>query len=147
MPDDIGAVNVRSPWTLDRNLHSAPLEALIIAAGEAAPLRVPSVEMMQLDTEEGCLELVQTAVKASNVMLKAPSISVVAQQANMLSVIGRAGDDHAAVAVAAEVFRRVEAEATEQAEDPYFLTLVRGAMRLTGVLDDFEPSVGSNREQ
>ena len=80
MPDDIGAVNVCCPWPLDRNLHSGALEAPIVAAGEAAPLCVPSVEMPELDTQDGCLQLVQTAVEASKVVLEAPSLSVVPQQ-------------------------------------------------------------------
>ena len=103
--------------------------------------------MPELDTQDSCLQLVHTTIEASKVVLEAPPLSVVPQQANMLRVIGGAGDDHAAVAVAAEILRWVKAEATEQAEAPYLLALVRRAMRLAGVLDDFEPSVVRNREQ
>ena len=147
LPDDIGAVDVRCVWPLDRNLRSGHLEASIVAAGEVAPLRVPSVEMPKLDTQDGCLQFVHTAVEAPKMVLEAPSLSIVPQQAKMLRVIGGSGDDHAAVTVAAEVLRRVEAEAAEQAKTPYLLALVRCPMSLAGILDDFEPSGGRNREQ
>ena len=88
MPDDIRAVDVHCVWPLDRNFRSGPLEASIVVAGEVAPLRVPSIEMPKLDTQDGCLQFVHTAVEAPKMVLEAPSLSIVPQQTKMLREIG-----------------------------------------------------------
>jgi hypothetical protein len=53
-----------------------------------APLRVPSIETPKLDTQDGCLQFVHTAVEAPKMVLEAPSLSIVPQQTKMLREIG-----------------------------------------------------------
>ena len=91
--------------------------------------------MRELDPENGGLEGVEPGVRPDDGVVILDSLAAVAQQAHLLghSVVVR--HHHAAIAICAEIFRRIEAErrrVSEQADAP---ALVSRPVRLRRVFD------------
>ena len=95
--------------------------------------------MTQLRAQHRGLDLVQAAAPAERLVLVARALAVMPQLAQPVRDVGVVGGHEPAVAVRAQVLRRIEAEAAEVAETADATAAMLGAHRLRGVLDHDDP--------
>src|SRR2546428_9204117 len=99
---------------------------------------VPGGQVQKLDAQECGLQTVESGVDTLDDVVVLRPFTVVAQPTGSLDDDGIVRRDHAAVAIRAEVFARVEAEAGELAEGAAWESLVKSSVRLRRVLHNFE---------
>ena len=100
--------------------------------------------MWELDAEDRGLQRVQSEVAAHQGVGVFRLRAVAAELAYALGQVGVVGRHHAAVAVAAQVLRREEAEAAHISQRARPTAFVFGADRLRGIFDNHE---GADRSQ
>src|SRR5499427_6771362 len=87
-----------------------PLQELTVARGNSAAPLVPRGEMPELHAKESGLQLVEPARVAKLYVLVRPRRTVISQPSDRLGDVVARGEDHATVAAAAQVLRRVEGQ-------------------------------------
>src|SRR5207237_2140617 len=126
-----GFGGVRLAWHHD----FAVLQMLLIQLGVPAPDRVPLIQVIQLDAQDGSLHGVEAAVVTTEkvpVFLLLPVVPEHFQTIGDFSVIG---GNHAAVAVGAKIFSRVEAKGSRMTQRSNALALVARAAALACLVD------------
>ncbi len=133
-PDDVKVVDAARP--VQRRLDALnPAERRAVLVCDPPPRRVPSVEVPQLYPEDGRLHRIEAAVEADRSMLILFARAAVAQHRDPLGEIGPRRRHRPAVAGSAEVLGRIEAEAADIAEAAGAPAAIKGAVRLSRVLD------------
>jgi hypothetical protein len=103
--------------------------------------------MAQLDLEDRRLHRVEARIEAHARVDVLDGRSPVPQQADLLRQRVVVRGDRAAVAVGAEVFSRIETEASGDTHRSAPPSLVGGAVRLRRVLDDVQFAIARHRQQ
>ena len=132
--------HVRAPWGFGRQRDRKFREPLRVPPGDPAPCRVPGVDPRQLGAQNRRLELVEAAVVAELGVVIALAAAVVPQAADALGDRVGIGRDQAAVARAAEILARVEAEAAGQADAAGHGAWRARAEGLRAILDHDQPA-------
>src|SRR5262245_15457256 len=112
-----------------------PLQELTVARGDGAAPLVPGGEMPELHAEESGLQLVEPARVPELHVLVLPRRAVVPQPSDRLGDVVAGGEDHAAVAAAAQILRRVEGQTRYVAPRPRGTARIARPHCLRGVLD------------
>ena len=110
----------------------------VVALGRRLARFRPAVQVRQLDPQEGGLQRVQPRVPAHELVVVARLHAVAAQAAQECGPGRIAGDHHAAVAKASQIFGRIKAEAADGAQRPRALAMVLGPNGLGGIFHDGE---------
>src|SRR5262245_49613555 len=97
--------------------------------------RVPFVQFTQLYIQNGGLEAVHAVIVSDLVVVVALALPVIAQRARARRESRIIRHQRSALAVCAEVFAWVKAEASNDAELTDPAAFIESAMRLSGVFD------------
>ena len=103
------------------------------------------IQIFQFDAENSALHAFKAHIVALEHMLIFFLSAPIAQHADCARVFGIVAGRHAAFAISAEIFARIEAERRQIADAADALALVLRAMRLTGVFNDDKPVLFSDR--
>ena len=146
--DDEEVVDVVAVGRRRGGQRSRLLSASAARSAAAASRRrwFQSVEVAQLDLEDRRLQRVEAVGAGGQLVVVAGALAVRAQQPHLGVELGVVGDQGAAVAPAAEVLGRVEAEAAGVAERADAGGPVEGAVGLAGVLDHGDPALAAELE-
>jgi len=125
-----------------RSHDAAVCEPAVITLRKVPALPVLFVETPQPDSQQGGLQLVETAVQTLRVMYVFNRRAVIAQGPQPVRQRCVVRRHRAAVAKGAEVLRRIEAETGGVAERARAPAVIFGTMRLRGALDHLEPVIG-----
>ncbi len=147
-PDDVVLIDVPLVAAARGRREAGVGKERVVAPGDREPARVPSVETAQLHAQHRGLHRVEPAVVADDQMLRLDLLPEIARDAHALGHVRVGGADRAAVAVGAEVLRRIEAERGDRAERPGAPAAMSRAVRLAPVFDEGEPaSLGERGER
>ena len=113
-------------------------EGFVVALGDLHAAAVPVFEAFELDAEHGGLRFVEARVEARDLAAERRRVSALSQGLDAFDEFFVVRRDGAAVAVGAEVFRRVETEGRGEAESAREFAAVGRAVRLRRVFEDEE---------
>ena len=102
----------------------------------------PGCEMRRLDPQDRRLKRVHPEVAADDGVVILRLHAVLAHRPDALGKLGIVGGDEACITECAEILARVKREAAACSDAARRLTLVCGANRLRGILDDRNPGPG-----
>src|SRR5439155_7335253 len=108
----------------------------VVAAGHRLALFNPALDVWQLDAQDSCLQGIQTRVPAKILVMVLDFHAMNAKRGQTRGPIWVIGNNHAGVAVGAEVLAGVETETTESAQGAGAFVLVFRAEGLGRILDD-----------
>src|SRR5690606_30290759 len=128
--DRVDVMNVAHVVRNLRPRHRAAREVLVVARRRPASRFGPRVELAQLHSQYGRLQLLEPIVEALEHVLVLPFGAPVAQHPDPSRVLEIVRGDHSALAAGAEVLARIEAEAAHVADAADASPLVLGAVRL-----------------
>src|SRR5215470_20278440 len=100
------------------------------------PGRVPFIEPLQLYPQNGGLQCVETAVETDFLVMIFHRRATIAQHPDAFGDVSASCGDQATVAVGAQIFPGVEAEAADVAEAPGSPAPIDCPVRLRRVFDD-----------
>src|SRR5579885_2014079 len=119
------------------------LQSPVIEIGNLPARFIPLIEMRQLDLEDSRLNRVKTKVMPNQQVMILLGRSMIAQQAHLLSQINIVGNEGSAISSSTEIFSRIKTEAGGFAENSGALSFEASAMRLAGVLENRQATIGS----
>src|SRR5947209_1969410 len=102
---------------------------------DVAPSRVPAVEMLQFDPQDGTLHLIQPAVEALALVYVLNFGAIVAQDPHLLCNVVAVGRHSSAVTEATQVLCRVKAPCRNIPQATHLLLLVSGSVCLCRILE------------
>ena len=123
--DDVEMVDMTVARQFLGELEAGALEAIGVALGPGAALIGPAGDVLELDTQERGVEIIEAAVETERVH-RTLERAMVTQTAHGLFDVGTIGNEGAAVAEGAEVFLDDEAGADGIAELALFETIAVG---------------------
>jgi len=132
-PDDIQIVHVPGVFLFDGSDYPGFAQERIILTGDFPSFLIPPVQMLELHSQDGGLHLIQPAVDSNKNMLVFSRLAIIPQSPELLCQLTVACHHHAAVAVGAEIFRRIKAKTPQIANAPNAFASILRAMSLTGI--------------
>src|SRR6185503_6036241 len=98
----------------------------------------PALDILHLNAEHRALNTFEPVVKAFEIVVISALSAPVAQYAQLACIVSVAGGHRATLAIRAQVLAWVKAEAAHVANAADAPPLVLGAMRLRGILDQYQ---------
>ena len=134
--DGVLVVDVPDPRSAVRRGRRERLQGPVVSLGDPdAPLD-PGLQVGKLDLEDGCLQGIQPAVEAGELMPVSLLRAMQADHAAPSGQIGIVGQQRSPVSAGAQMLGRIEAETTDIAQGPGALSPIAGSHGLGGVFDD-----------
>src|SRR5688572_9349655 len=111
-------INMLAARQLDGRCHAMFPEPPRVGAGNAPAFGVEPIDVSQLYSQEGGLNVIKPAVKSQHFVVVALAAAVVAQHAQARSHTLVLADDQSSIAQAAKILTREKAETSSVAESP-----------------------------